>query len=411
MGRNYTGASPRVRERAYNNSVGIVRGGESPFGRSSRCDGVQSRAIVRTIKIGFALLSSAKDPAPSTRIACLNLFPVLSSLGLEPIVIFDPALPAIEPDMSGVAERAAANRCDVVVFQKIHGDSVLSCVARLRELGIATVYCCCDFVDDVMAAAVDRTAVVTEFLRSLYAPELQPKIDVVHDGIERPEAHKRPSMRKVSQPLQAALVTSNELYALPVVGIPPTPWQVNVLGRFERERAQRLRSLRWALMRAENLAGAFAMLRAALHPRIIHTPWSADSVYERLIRADIGIIPIDTSVTYVHPEAPLPAWQLKSENRLTLKMAVGLPVVATPIPSFESVIEHGVNGFFATTRRDWTRCFGELCDPALRTEIGARARSSVLERFSVIGQAQKLVGCVQRACDAHAVLQRNPQKQ
>jgi hypothetical protein len=355
--------------------------------------------ILKATKIGFALLSSAQDPAPSTRIACLNLFPALSALGFEPMVIFDQALPTLEPDVSAVAERAAANCCDVVVFQKIRGVSVLGCVAQLRRLGIATVYCGCDLVDDTVAAAVDRTAVVTEFLRSLYAPELQTKIDVVHDGIERPELHKQPSPHKVSRPLQAALVTSVDLYAPPVVGIPPAPWHVNILGRFQHHRLQRLRSLRWALMRARNGKAAFAILRAALHPRILHSPWSPDGVYEGLMRADIGIIPIDTSDTFVHSDAPVPVWKLKSENRLTLKMAMGLPVIATPIPSYEPVIEHGVNGFFALTARDWKRYLSELRDPDLRAEMGARARLSVLNRYSVDTQAQKLADCIRRACD------------
>ena len=349
------------------------------------------------MKVGFALLSSSQDAAPSTRIACLNIFPSLAALNFESVVVFDPAQAKLEPDMSGVAERAALEGCDVVVFQKIHGESVLRCVARLRELGIATVYCGCDFADDAMAASVDRTAVVTEFIRSLYAPELQPRIDVVHDGIERPDVHKRVSSRAMSQPLRAALVTSNELYVVPVVGTPPTPWHVNVIGRFGADRTQRLKSLRWTLMRMKAASTMFATLRAVLHRRISHTQWSADGVYDELMAADIGIVPVDTSDTYVHPESTLPAWQLKSENRLTLKMAMGLPVIATPIPSYESIVDHGVNAFFATTRADWTRCFRQLRDPDLRADMGARARASVLNSFSRAAQAQNLAECIRRA--------------
>jgi glycosyl transferase family 1 len=357
---------------------------------------------VGNLKIGFALLSSAQSPVASTRIACLNLLPHLATLGAEPVVIFDQAEPVREPDMTGVAERAAGSRCDVVVFQKVHGASVLKCVTRLRELGIASVYYVCDFVDDAMAAAVDRTATVTEFLRSLYAPELHSSIDVVHDGIERPGPQKLASEHRERRALRAALVTSQELYALPVIGIPPSPWHVDVLGRYPRAATQRLRSLRWSLMREPSLRADTAIIAGALHRRIRHTPWSIDGVYEALLRADIGIIPIDTSDTFIHPEATVPAWQLKSENRLTLKMAIGLPVIATPIPSYESVIEHGRNGFLARSREDWTRCFNTLRDPALRIEMGARARLSVLERYSVEAQAQKLMYCIRRALVANA---------
>jgi hypothetical protein len=358
---------------------------------------------LRTLKIGFALLSSAHDPAPSTRIACLNLFPHLAALDLQPVVLFEQRESILEPDMTGVAEQAAARGCDVVVFQKIHGPSVLQCVTRLREIGIRSVYCGCDFVDDAMAAAVDRTAVVTHFLRSLYAPQLQSKIDVVHDGIEKGEVVKPSSVGRQRERLEAVLVTSQQLYALPVVGVPPAPWRVNVIGPYERDATLRMRSLRWTLMRVSNLHKALAMIGTALHPRIRYTAWSLAGVYEGLIDADVGILPVNTSDTTVNAYGPVPAWQLKSENRLTLKMAIGLPVVATPIPSYESVIEHGVNGFLARSRQDWTRHLRELRDPQLRIEMGAKARVSVAERYSLAAQMQKLAECIRRACDARSV--------
>jgi hypothetical protein len=351
---------------------------------------------VGSLKVGFALLSGVQNPAPSTRIACLNLFPHLSAMGVEPMVVFDPSKATLEPDMAGVAERAAANRCDAVVLQKIRGASVLRCVARLRELGIASIYCVCDLVDEAMASAVDRTAAVTEYLRSLYAPRLQPMIDVVHDGIERPHLQFSSAHAPLKIP-RAAFVTSHEVYQLPVFGIPPAPWHVDMVGNYPREAAERVTSLRWALMREPNLAADLAMLRAALHRRITHTPWSIDGVYERLLRADIGIIPIDASQVGINPHAPVPSWRLKSENRLTLMMALALPVIATPIPSYEAVIEHGVNGFLARTRGDWTRRFNELRDPALREEMGVRARLSVIDRYSAASQAQRLVACTRRA--------------
>jgi hypothetical protein len=355
------------------------------------------KTSVTKLGIGFALLSGVQNAAPSTRIACLNLFPHLQVLEVEPRVIFDPPQAFLEPDMIGVAERAAENRCDAVVFQKIRGASVLRCVARLRELGIASIYCNCDLVDEAMVSAVDRTAAVTEYLRSWYAPSLQPSIDVVHDGIERPELHKLSSPRGGRTALQAAFVTSHEVYALPVVGVPPAPWHLGMVGNYPREASQRVRSLRWAIMREPGLRAALATLRTALHPRITRISWSIDGVYEKLLRADIGLIPVDTSYIGFNPDAPVPSWQLKSENRLTLMMALGLPVIATPIPSYQSVIENGLNGFLAITRRDWTRCFNELRDPALREEMGARARRSVIERYSPVLQAQKLLDCVHRA--------------
>jgi Glycosyl transferases group 1 len=356
----------------------------------------QGRGHLDTLRVGFALLTSASNPAPSTRIACLNLFPFLPALGIEPVVLFEQPEAIAEPDLAGTVERAVRERCDVVVFQKIHGPGVLRCVQGLREHGIASVYVVCDFVDDAMASAVDRTVVVTAFLRSLYAPALQERIDVVHDGIERPELFKPAGLLRPEGPLRAAMVTSHEVYALPVIGAPPAPWHVQVLGQYPRDPAQRRRALRWALTETPGLAPRWRIVKAALHPRLERTAWTPDGVYVALLAADIGIIPVDTSQTWLPPTAPVPSWQLKSENRLTLKMALGLPVIATPIPAYERVLDHGTNGFLARSRADWMQCFGSLRDPDLRAEMGRKARQSVLEPFSVVCQAEKFARVVRR---------------
>jgi len=101
-------------------------------------------------------------------------------------------------------------------------------------------------------------------------------------------------------------------------------------------------------------------------------------------QADIGIIPIDQED---NPEG----WNLKSENRLTMKMCVGLPVIATPIPSYQAVVEHGRNGFLARTQTDWLTCLEALRDPGLRRAMGERARETVIKTYSKEEQACRLI--------------------
>lgn len=108
-----------------------------------------------------------------------------------------------------------------------------------------------------------------------------------------------------------------------------------------------------------------------------------------MAQADIAVIPIDTREAPTASNLP-PAWKVKSENRLTLKMALGLPVVATPIPSYESIVEHGVNAFFVRTPADWRTCLDALRDPARRREMGSAARASVSRRYSMDAQARRL---------------------
>jgi glycosyltransferase involved in cell wall biosynthesis len=72
-------------------------------------------------------------------------------------------------------------------------------------------------------------------------------------------------------------------------------------------------------------------------------------------------------------------------------MAIGLPVVATPIPSYEPVIKQGVNGFLARSQGDWVRCLSALRDPDARRAIGRNARESALTGYSKELQAQRLI--------------------
>lgn len=342
-------------------------------------------------RIGFVLCSSLSRPIPSTRIAVLNMMPSLSAAGLQPVILFSPQDPTETPDLSGVAKQAFDAGCDTVVFQKVHGPNVISLVRCLKAHGIRSIFMVCDLVDAEMAHESGLTIVISEFLRSLYPISLQHKIHVVHDGIERPRIFKSDwGMGSGSRidPLKAVLVTSSTLDDIPVFKKPP-PWlQVRIVGRYASG-LRRFREARWAWIKKlpKDRANYFFFLA---NPGIKCIPWGPDEVYAEMMRADIGIIPIETTETGIRSEL-IPSWKVKSENRLTMKMSIGLPVVATPIPSYEAVIEHGVNGFFALSKRDWTTCLEALRDPGLRQQIGMAARRSVCSRYSMQAQAAKLI--------------------
>jgi glycosyltransferase involved in cell wall biosynthesis len=350
------------------------------------------------MKIGFALLSNSQNPIPSTRIACLNLFPYLRRAGFDPVVVFEPPMASETPDVTGMVERAFRARCSVVVLQKIHGPAVVRAIRHLKASGVGTLYVVCDLVDNEVAAEVDATVVVTEFLKSLYHLELRHRIYVVHDGIERPDLNRQ-EMFPPDAPrsrLKAAFVTSQEEYSIPVLGVPPTPWSVDIIGHFPRNLSplQALRRARWSKTWQEGIRKRFSILRSLDTTTVRHIPWHPDGVYQCLLASDIGILPIETSVHDPLREAP--SWMIKSENRLTLKMALGLPVIATPIPAYEAVIRQGENGFLARSAADWRRCLAALQDAALRHEMGLKARQSVLPRYSLASQAELFIRVLRR---------------
>lgn len=186
-------------------------------------------------RIGFVLLSNSACPLPSTRIAVLNLFPLLRAAGYDPEIVFEPASATETPELAGLAERAKARGCSLVFFQKVHGASVLAEMRKLRGLGIRTVYGVCDRIDDEIVRATDATTIVTEFLRQQHASELRERIHIVHDGIERPDIchpHDSDAGSTPASRLRAVLVTSSTLETIPVIGRLPRDLDLTVVGRY-----------------------------------------------------------------------------------------------------------------------------------------------------------------------------------
>jgi glycosyltransferase involved in cell wall biosynthesis len=348
------------------------------------------------IKLGFVLLSPSSAPQPSTRVAVLNMFPFLRTSGFEPHVVFEPEVGIEQPEIpSGLAQRLGAQGFQVVVLQKVRGPSVQAFVRELSRLGIRTVFEVCDLVDGEMARLTDVTIAVTDYLKSLYPEPLQHKVHVVHDGIENPMVAKRDwGARRGSRarPLRAVLVTSSSLTRLPILGNPPSWLEVSIVGRYPPvgNWRRRMKEARWKFLKLPR-EERMTFLRFMLHPRVHCHAWDPVGVYGALERADIGIIPVEFVDEEPSACLPVPLWSIKSENRLTMKMAIGLPVVASPIPSYTPVMRSGVNGFFAATRGEWIERLEALRDPALRRAMGERARESVLQRYSMDEQARRLI--------------------
>lgn len=355
---------------------------------SESADGAGSRVTA------FALLSPRNDPMPSTRIACLNLFPYLGAAGLAPEVRWEPSAPTEIPSTITADALIGKSMPRVVVLQKIRGPAVIEAVRALRARGIRCIWCVCDIVDNEMVAETDATIAVTRHLRSLYARELQRRIHVVHDGVED-ESLVSTSVGRTTRYPTALLVTSRAINELPVMKLPPARWRIRVVGRYAESRPERLREICWSLGRS-GARRAMRALPALCDPRISRVAWSKPRLAAAVEGAQIGIIPIEGGDSDLAQGSSEPSWRVKSENRLTLLMAAGLPVIASPIPSYEEVIVDGFNGFLARSVLDWKRHFEALRDPQLRQEIGAHARAAVLPRFSKDLQAERFVAIVRQ---------------
>jgi glycosyltransferase involved in cell wall biosynthesis len=71
-----------------------------------------------------------------------------------------------------------------------------------------------------------------------------------------------------------------------------------------------------------------------------------------------------------------------TEWKITLGMASGLPAVASPQQSYVEAISHHGGGIVAASADEWREALQRLRDPALREELGRRARETVLEHYA-----------------------------
>jgi glycosyltransferase involved in cell wall biosynthesis len=106
--------------------------------------------------------------------------------------------------------------------------------------------------------------------------------------------------------------------------------------------------------------------------------WSLEGEQKFLHSFDIGIMPLrDTE---------------RSRGRCAFKalqyMAIGLPVVASPVGTACEVVEHGITGFLADTPEAWEASLVQLIeDPHLRLRLGSAGRAKVQAQYSIQSNA------------------------
>lgn len=115
--------------------------------------------------------------------------------------------------------------------------------------------------------------------------------------------------------------------------------------------------------------------------RVTFLPWQ--ELPAALADFDINLAPLETGNAFCEG---------KSELKYFEAAAVGVPTVASRVGSFARAIRHGDNGFLAATSQDWFDALHTLVtQPALRREMGERARLDVLDRYSPATRAASLV--------------------
>lgn len=115
------------------------------------------------------------------------------------------------------------------------------------------------------------------------------------------------------------------------------------------------------------------------------TKWSKDTEVEELNKVDIGIMPL-----------PDDRWSCgKCGFKGIQYMALGIATVMSPVGVNTDIIEHGVNGFLASTDSEWIDCLSQLIESVeLRQRLGEAACKTIIERYSVRSQQGNLLNAI-----------------
>ena len=80
-------------------------------------------------------------------------------------------------------------------------------------------------------------------------------------------------------------------------------------------------------------------------------------------------------------------------------MAFGIPVVISPVGANKELVQHGINGFFASDMNEWKEAILKLADSkTLRSKMGRLGRKTVSEKFSLESSAKLLQDTLIEAC-------------
>ncbi|MGH8019348.1 MAG: methyltransferase domain-containing protein [Opitutaceae bacterium] len=237
-------------------------------------------------------------------------------------------------------------RDGIAVFVKLRGAGTEQLMKNLREAGAWVVYVDCDLEPRHRTGfAADVVVCPTPALAAHYREGGAADVRVIPDVVDywiQPEALRSRNVEK--RKLTAGWVGS------------AGNWPA-------------LESVRAILSEPE--FADFSLLTISDHPGA-DIVWRLEEMPANLARMDLAIIPTAGDASA----------KAKSNNRLTLFMAAGVPVIAGRIPAYEAIVREGVNGFHAGTDDEFRTALRKLRDPAARSKIAVQAYADAQNRFS-----------------------------
>jgi glycosyltransferase involved in cell wall biosynthesis len=310
------------------------------------------------LSVGW-ILNGGRETA-SARIMGDNVNEYLVSCGVFSKILFRPEsriTSRLQLARSQIDKLLNHNINVLVIVKLDEGRNLNYLFTQCRRHGIKVVYAVCDLPSSRMLSAADAVIATSEEFRMIVPRKYLHKLHVVFDGYEH-----EPSLKKCHQDgrtLKLCLVTNHVWDGVPCIPELPKGVSLKIIGPGP-----------------EILSTSFRRSRVFRDSPFDfeYVPWREDTVMEEVLDCDAGIIPWPDIGT---------AERLKSANRLVLFMSLGMPVIASPVPSYLKIVRSGENGYIAAQPREWLESIESLRDdPAGRRTMGETARNEIVDRYS-----------------------------
>lgn len=307
-------------------------------------------------------ISIGNDDFGSTRIGVTNIHKGLISNGYKSTILnYNKNFNInIETPIDEIKNKIKQNSINVVVFHKVFGSSTIDLVNFCKSECIKTIFANGDWNYNPMNKIVDHVVSGSPYVQEV----LSKKYGIIN-----------------SHYIDDALETSN--YPIKENSSKST-LNLGWFGNFTKLKYVQdfISSLKIEFCKLYTISNApcrYTSLKADYTMgAATDKKWDSDFLIHFLLNSiDIIVIPLDLT------EGELIQHFAKTANRVTFALSLGIPVIATPIPTYELVIENGINGFLVNTPEEWKNAIFKLKSVNQRESIGKKSVFEIRKKYHI----------------------------
>ena len=215
---------------------------------------------------------------------------------------------------------------DLVILQKLKDENTLKFIDYLQRLSVRTVFLDCDLpVNEKIARQVDLTIVPSNAMAEAYCQEGITNMQVIPDAVEEFTSPSEQAQKNHGPEFKCAWFGVGNQRRWPAV-------------QFLEKIFEKPGLENWTFTSFSNYKKA-------------DEKWTAQTLSRIKAEYDAVAIPVLEDGG---------EFTVKSANKITQSMALGLPVLASPMKAYLEVVEDQVNGLICRDENDWIRNFQRL---------------------------------------------------